>query len=249
MPSSAVANLSWWRPTSPTLLFSICSPCWRSLPISMRTTWKPMVTTSASSSRHSSIFCSTCLFTAWRYCAWTIQRARDHARRLPSPSLLTACRKPRKFALPIFAIVQDRCIFTALVGVNGKTRKLEIVLNLPGLHNVQNALAAIAVCNELGVPDAAIVSALAGFQGRGPPFSALWRNKARSETTLPGRGVLRWSMITAIIRWKWRPPSRPRAAPFPAAGWYWHFSRIATPAPATCSRISSKCYPPPTCCC
>ncbi len=56
-------------------------------------------------------------------------------------------------------------LFTALVGVNGKTRKLEIVLNLPGLHNVQNALAAIAVCNELGVPDAAIVRALAGFRG------------------------------------------------------------------------------------
>jgi len=56
-------------------------------------------------------------------------------------------------------------LFTALVGVNGKTRKLEIVLNLPGLHNVQNALAAIAVCNELGVPDVAIVRALAGFRG------------------------------------------------------------------------------------
>jgi UDP-N-acetylmuramate--alanine ligase len=56
-------------------------------------------------------------------------------------------------------------LFTALVGVNGKTRKLEVVLNLPGLHNVQNALAAIAVCNELGVPDLAIVRALAGFRG------------------------------------------------------------------------------------
>jgi UDP-N-acetylmuramate--alanine ligase len=55
--------------------------------------------------------------------------------------------------------------FTAFVGVNGKTRKLEVVLNLPGLHNVQNALAAIAVCNELGVPDVAIVRALAGFRG------------------------------------------------------------------------------------
>ena len=42
--------------------------------------------------------------------------------------------------------------FAALVGVNGKTRKLDVVLNLPGLHNVQNALAAIAVCNELNIP-------------------------------------------------------------------------------------------------
>jgi UDP-N-acetylmuramate--alanine ligase len=55
--------------------------------------------------------------------------------------------------------------FTALVGVNGKTRKLKITLNLPGLHNVQNALAAIAVCNEVGLPDTAIIKALAGFRG------------------------------------------------------------------------------------
>ena len=55
--------------------------------------------------------------------------------------------------------------FTGLIGVNGTTRKLNVVLNLPGLHNVQNALAAVAVCNELGVPDAAIVRALAGFRG------------------------------------------------------------------------------------
>jgi UDP-N-acetylmuramate--alanine ligase len=55
--------------------------------------------------------------------------------------------------------------FTALIGVNGKTRKLKIVLNLPGLHNVQNALAAIAVCNEVGLQDAAIVRALADFKG------------------------------------------------------------------------------------
>lgn len=54
--------------------------------------------------------------------------------------------------------------FTALIGVNGKTRKLKIVLNLPGLHNVQNALAAIAVCNEVGLPDVAIVRALADFK-------------------------------------------------------------------------------------
>lgn len=55
--------------------------------------------------------------------------------------------------------------FTALIGVNGRTRKLKIVLNLPGLHNVQNALAAIAVCNEVGLPDAAIIRALADFKG------------------------------------------------------------------------------------
>jgi UDP-N-acetylmuramate--alanine ligase len=40
-----------------------------------------------------------------------------------------------------------------------------LVLNLPGRHNVLNALAAIAVARELNVDDAAIARALAGFQG------------------------------------------------------------------------------------
>ena len=55
--------------------------------------------------------------------------------------------------------------FTAVIGVNGSARKLEITLNLPGLHNIQNALAAIAVANEIGVPDVAIVKALSEFKG------------------------------------------------------------------------------------
>ena len=40
-----------------------------------------------------------------------------------------------------------------------------MTLNLPGLHNVRNALAAIAVASELGIEDAAIQRALAAFQG------------------------------------------------------------------------------------
>ena len=55
--------------------------------------------------------------------------------------------------------------------VNGTSREpLEIVLNLPGMHNVQNALAAIAVADELGVGDDAIVAALAEFRGVGRRF-------------------------------------------------------------------------------
>jgi UDP-N-acetylmuramate--alanine ligase len=40
---------------------------------------------------------------------------------------------------------------------------LTIDLNLPGVHNVRNALAAIAVAVELYVPDEAVVQALADF--------------------------------------------------------------------------------------
>jgi UDP-N-acetylmuramate--alanine ligase len=47
----------------------------------------------------------------------------------------------------------------------GSDRPLHVTLNLPGRHNVLNALAAIAVATELEIDDAAIQRALAGFQG------------------------------------------------------------------------------------
>lgn len=50
------------------------------------------------------------------------------------------------------------------------TSRLALTLNLPGLHNVQNALAAIAVASEVGVADEAIVRALAQFKGVGRRF-------------------------------------------------------------------------------
>jgi UDP-N-acetylmuramate--alanine ligase len=46
----------------------------------------------------------------------------------------------------------------------------DVVLNLPGHHNVLNALAAIAVAGELGVSQKAIVKALAEFDGVGRRF-------------------------------------------------------------------------------
>jgi len=42
---------------------------------------------------------------------------------------------------------------------------LDVTLNLPGRHNVLNALSAIAIATELEVDDAAIVRALGQFQG------------------------------------------------------------------------------------
>ena len=47
---------------------------------------------------------------------------------------------------------------------------LEVVLNLPGRHNVLNALSAIAVAVELGIEDAAVQKALAEFKGVGRRF-------------------------------------------------------------------------------
>ena len=60
--------------------------------------------------------------------------------------------------------------FTAQCRHNGNPRNLDITLNLAGLHNVQNALAAIAIALEVGVADDAIIEALADFQGVGRRF-------------------------------------------------------------------------------
>ncbi len=68
------------------------------------------------------------------------------------------------------------------VRVNGTTTRLPIVLNTPGLHNVLNALAAIAVATEVQVEDAAIVKALAEFDGVGRRFQRY------GEVALPAGG-------------------------------------------------------------
>jgi UDP-N-acetylmuramate--alanine ligase len=68
------------------------------------------------------------------------------------------------------------------VRVNGSTSRLSITLNTPGMHNVLNALAAIAVATEVGVEDAAIVKALAEFKGVGRRFQRY------GELALPSGG-------------------------------------------------------------
>ncbi|MCM8626916.1 UDP-N-acetylmuramate--L-alanine ligase [Accumulibacter sp.] len=68
------------------------------------------------------------------------------------------------------------------VRVNGSVSRLPVTLNLPGRHNVLNALAAIAVASELGVADSAIVRALGEFRGVGRRFQSY------GEVRLPNGG-------------------------------------------------------------
>jgi UDP-N-acetylmuramate--alanine ligase len=68
------------------------------------------------------------------------------------------------------------------VRTNGSVSRLPIVLNLPGRHNVLNALAAIAVATEVGVGDTAIIKALADFRGVGRRFQRY------GEVACPGGG-------------------------------------------------------------
>ncbi len=69
------------------------------------------------------------------------------------------------------------------VRVNGSVSRFPVTLNLPGMHNVLNALAAIAVASEVGVSDEAIAKALAEFKGVGRRFQRY------GEVALPAGGA------------------------------------------------------------
>ncbi len=56
------------------------------------------------------------------------------------------------------------------VSREGEENWLDVTLNMPGDHNVLNALAAIAVAHDLGVSDEAIIAGLDKFQGIGRRF-------------------------------------------------------------------------------
>ncbi|HEY0887798.1 MAG TPA: UDP-N-acetylmuramate--L-alanine ligase, partial [Ramlibacter sp.] len=58
---------------------------------------------------------------------------------------------------------------------------LHVVLNLAGMHNVLNALAAIAIAVELNVPDAMVLKALAEFKGVGRRFQRYGEVAVRPE--------------------------------------------------------------------
>ena len=72
--------------------------------------------------------------------------------------------------------------FTALCRHNSVPVDLDVTLNLAGMHNVLNSLAAIAVALEVGVEEDAIVAALAEFEGVGR------RMQRYGEVALPDGG-------------------------------------------------------------
>ena len=73
-------------------------------------------------------------------------------------------------AVNVQALAGGRMHFTCQRRNGHVMPDLDITLNLPGEHNVRNALAAIAVATELELPDEPIVAALAKFSGVGRRF-------------------------------------------------------------------------------
>jgi len=103
---------------------------------------------------------------------------------------------------------------------------LAVTVNLAGIHNVLNALAAIAVATELDIDDQAILRALAGFQGVDRRLQHIG-----DVLTAVGRVSIVDDYAHHPPKWprRWRPCARAT----PVGACCSRFSRTATPAPAT----------------
>ena len=92
----------------------------------------------------------------------------------------------------------SRCgVRYAIRGVPGGTGEGEIALNVPGIHNLQNALAAVAVGLELGVPFGRIATALKEFRGAERRYDV--RGSARGVTVVDDYGH-HPTEIAAVLR-------------------------------------------------
>jgi UDP-N-acetylmuramate--alanine ligase len=68
-------------------------------------------------------------------------------------------------------LVQDGRMMHFRAHLPGAAKPLAVSLNLPGVHNVRNALGAIAIAWELGLDLPPIIDCLASFQGVGRRFA------------------------------------------------------------------------------
>ena len=139
---------------------------------------------------------------------------------------------------------------------------LEVTLNLAGVHNVRNALAAIAVAQALELPDEAVLRALAGFRGVGRRFQR-WGEWPVAAAHGSGTFTLiddyghHHGVVAVIVDegegattpWRWLPSSPLLGGPFPAGGWCWPSSPTATPARGIASRTSFRSWARPMRCC
>lgn len=85
-------------------------------------------------------------------------------------------------AVDVAALEGGRMAFTALrcdPRSGEALAPLPVTLNLAGLHNVRNALAAVALAMEFEVPDAAVTAALAKFAGVGRRFQRWGERRAK----------------------------------------------------------------------
>ena len=108
---------------------------------------------------------------------------------------------------------------------------------MPGAHNVLNALAVIAVADELAIDHAIVREALATFAGVQRRFTVLGETAGITVVDDYGHHP---AEIEATLEAARRAYDR--------AAWWSRSSRTATPARTTCSTSSRAPSTAPTCC-
>ena len=81
-----------------------------------------------------------------------------------------------------FDVVRSDKVERALGDTQSVSPLLRVTLRLPGIHNVKNALAAIAVADELQISDSAVLAALDKFEGIDRRFQNLGDVRTRTGT-------------------------------------------------------------------
>jgi UDP-N-acetylmuramate--alanine ligase len=79
--------------------------------------------------------------------------------------------------------------FEASERVDGSPRSLgRVTLQIPGKHNVLNALAAVSIARRSGIAFSAIQSGLENFKGVGRRFETKWKNPASTQMIVDDYG-------------------------------------------------------------
>lgn len=84
----------------------------------------------------------------------------------------------------VSGITSDGFVTHFEVTIPNREDRLSLSLNMPGHHNILNALAAIAVAYEIGVDDLAIINAFKNFQGIGRRFQQYGDIKTSKGTVM-----------------------------------------------------------------
>jgi len=79
-----------------------------------------------------------------------------------------------------FDVVRSSKVEETLGDTQSVVQLMHVKLRLPGMHNVRNSLAAIAVADELQISDAAVMAALEKFEGIDRRFQSLGEVKTSS---------------------------------------------------------------------
>jgi UDP-N-acetylmuramate--alanine ligase len=157
-----------------------CSRWWRWSPTSTPTTCAPTATTSIGCATPSSgVPASPAVLRAGR----ALRRRPGAGRTDPAAGrarCVPTAPTPRRTCAPPIS-VRTGCGCTSRCSCEGCSGPLPITLNLPGPHNVLNALAAVSVALELGVDEDAIVARAGRLPGHWPALRRARSAKPRAR--------------------------------------------------------------------